>query len=44
VPFRFNSLVNVALLVIRAYVFFYILLILGPFKELKGFLDFIMSS
>jgi hypothetical protein len=42
-PFSLDSLVDVVFSIIVANVYFYILLILGPSKELETFLDTIVS-
>jgi len=42
-PFSLNSLVDVVFSIIVTNIRFYILLILGPSKELKTFLDTIVS-
>jgi hypothetical protein len=42
-PFSLNSLVNVIFSIIVVNIHFYILLILGPSKELETFLDTIVS-
>jgi len=42
-PFSLNSLVDIIFLIIVINIYFYILLILGPSKELKTFLDTIVS-
>ena len=42
-PFSLNSLVDVIFSIIVANICFYVLLILGPSKELETFLDTIVA-
>jgi hypothetical protein len=41
-PFSLNSLVDIIFLIIVINIYFYILLILGPSKKLKTFLNIIV--